>query len=253
MGEEVYKQNFLTNVVFKVDFPKILELETNKPSDFQKAILKNYPILNELQGQFIENAFNKKRFSTKIENRLKWEFFTKDKKKKILLDCECLTIEYFDNVYKHFDEFLEDIKFVFKNFFEIYSSIIIKRIGLRYVNQIKLASGNPLDWKGYLDNDLFSVVSNFAKEEDILKSMHLLDIKEDDFKLRFQYGIANSDYPNSIARKEFILDYDCFIVEEVDNSVIYNYAIKFNKIIEKWFEKSIKKSLREIMRTPKNE
>lgn len=247
-NKKMYKKNFLTNVIFKVDFPKVLELTDKKsPIEFQKKISDSFPILNEVKGgQFEYEIKSTNQFSLKSEDKISWEFMSKDKTKKVFVDSDYVYLECLR--YEHFEDFFKDIKLVFETFLELYPIKIAKRIGLRYINQIKLDTGDPLDWSDFIDNNLFSVTANFLKNKDsLLKSMQLLEVKEDEFILKFQFGFFNSEYPNPIARKEFVLDYDCISNEETEINDIYTISKKFNEIIEKWFETSILDGLRDIM------
>ncbi len=253
MVEQDYKTNFLTNVVFKVDFPKILELnEQNPPAKLQEKIREKFPDLKEIKKQYIkfDTKLTGENVEVKQEKTISWKFSNKEKTKNVFVDSEFIYLEY--NKYTKFQEFLEDIKFIISIFFEIYPVKISKRIGLRYVNQIKLPEGDPLDWNGLINESLFDVTNRFIDEKDNLRrSMHSLEIKENEHNLRFQFGSFNSEYPNTIARKEFVLDYDCYTVEETDITDVSIKAKEFHEIISKWFEKSILDGLRDKMKSDK--
>ncbi len=83
--------------------------------------------------------------------------------------------------------------------------------------------------------------------------MHYLELKEEGYNLKFQFGLFNSEYPNPISRKEFVLDYDCSTNEETDILEIFDKAKEFNKKIHEWFEKSIQDGLRDIMGVVNND
>lgn len=243
-----YQQNYLTNVIFRVDFPKILELDINKPPvEFQKKIYKNFPILNEIPRDGVkfkvepENGFQGQEFK-----EISWEFWNKEKTKKVYVDSTGVFIEYFN--YDRFQEFFDDIKLVFENFIELYPIEVANRVGLRYINQIGIDEGEPMDWNGLIHENLFKINNEFASEDDdILRSMHILEIKEDECYLRFQFGMFNSEYPQKITRREFILDYDCFMEEQFEITDIFKKSNEFNVVIYKWFDKSIEKGLKDIM------
>ena len=244
-----YKKNFLTNVIFKLDFQKILELnEKNPPSEFQKKIADKFPITNELRNKLLEFETKKETedVSVKQERTLSWEFMNKEKTKKVIVDSQFLIVEFLK--YTTFEEFFQDIKFILGIFSELYCVKISKRIGLRYINQINIPSGDPLDWNLLINKDLFGLTKNFLSDKDpILRSMHLLEVKQESYTLRFQFGLFNSEYPNPIARKEFVLDYDCFSVEEKETSDIFSRIEEYHAVIRNLFEKSIMENLIKIM------
>lgn len=146
------------------------------------------------------------------------------------------------------------MKLIFETLADLYPIKIINRVGLRYINQIKIESGDPIDWNGLIHPSLFSVQREFiSRENGLLRSMHYLELKEEGYNLKFQFGLFNSEYPNPISRKEFVLDYDCSTNEEIDISRIFVKANEFNKKIHEWFEKSIQDGLRDIMGVVNNE
>jgi uncharacterized protein (TIGR04255 family) len=61
--------------------------------------------------------------------------------------------------------------------------------------------------------------------------------------MRFQYGLFNSEYPNPIAKREFALDYDCFLQSEMAFSEVPGYLTKFHDEIEKLFRESVTEEL----------
>lgn len=68
-----------------------------------------------------------------------------------------------------------------------------------------------------------------------------------DFYVRFQYGMFNSEHPNPIARKEFVLDFDCYTKDEQDISDVLTLLDSFHEKIKEMFESSILGDLRQIM------
>lgn len=254
--EKVNKKNFITNVIFKVDFPKILNLTEQKPPiKLQNIINEKFPGLEVKKIPHIDAQIMKdSNLDIKGTTKILWIFSNREKTKKVEINQEFFTIEYVK--YNNFTEFFQTIKFIFKEFINLYNIKIINKLGLRYINQIKLETGNPLDWDNFINQNLFSVSKNFVKENNrsnISRSMHLLEINEEEYKLRFQFGMHNSEYPNPINRKEFILDYDCISKEEMETGEVLNKVKMFNKIIYEWFESSIMNGLRQEMGIMKHE
>ncbi|MEA3293395.1 MAG: TIGR04255 family protein [Euryarchaeota archaeon] len=245
--KRVYESHFLTNVVFRVDFPKILELSEQKPpSKFQEKISENYPIVNEVKGEFHKYQLKQTLDFVETNEKISWDFSNKEKTKRVFIDSDFVFIEYLK--YEHFDDLFQDVKLIFETLIDLYPVKITKRVGLRYINQIKIKSGDPIDWNGLIHPSLFSVSGDFiSSEHELLRSMHYLELKEEGYNLKFQFGLFNSEYPNPISRKEFILDYDCSTNEEIDILEILDKAKEFNKKIHEWFEKSILDDLRDIM------
>ena len=207
-----YKSNFLTNVIFRVDFPPILSLDSrNPPTKFQSEIKDSFPILEPKPGKLYEIEISQevpKVVETKVT---RWQFFNKEKTKVVDVASNAIILEYF--VYRNFKEFFNDVDLVFNKFFNIYDVVkISNRIGLRYINQVKIEKGNPFDWENLINPELVLVNRDFISSiKDIKKSMNLLEFQTQVCNLKFQFGMFNSEYPNQIALKEFALYYDCSI------------------------------------------
>jgi len=251
--KKVYKKNFITNVILRIDFPKILKLSEKKPpSELQNIIIDKFPILEEKRQSKIDTKIMKdSTVDVKSTIIVSWSFLNREKSINIFINPEYLTIEFYK--YKNFTECFKNIKYIINNFIKLYPIKIINRVGLRYINKINLATGEPLDWNNLIHPSLFSVSREFINNKDsLLKSMHLLEFNEKEYRFRFQFGLFNSEYPNPITRKEFILDYDCMTTEEIEVSETLDKVKEFNLIITTWFEKSILDGLRKEMEDVKN-
>jgi uncharacterized protein (TIGR04255 family) len=243
-----YKSSFLTNVVFRVDFPTILGLDNkNPPIQFQSEIKDRFPILETKPGKSVEFKISKEPTTVSEIEVFLWQFFNKERSKLVEITSDSIVLEYF--IYNNFKEFFDDVEWAFRKFFNIYDvARISNRIGLRYINQIKIETGDPFDWNNLINPDLVLESKAFiTNKQNIKKSMHLLEIKTKVCDLKFQFGMFNSEYPNPIARKEFVLDYDCFLKEESEISEIYGKIKTFNDVAASWFEKSIEDGLRNIL------
>lgn len=243
-----YDSNYITNVIFRVDFPNIIELDIREPTaEFQRRIVEKFPRVNPLKRDLVNFQIQPNEVKTGKEEEYAWEFFNKENNKKIFLTSDHASIEYF-NHYTRFKELLDDIELVFKAIFELYPVKIAERVGLRYINQIEMQGSDVYNWENLINKHLYSLTDEFTSENDeVQRSMHLLEVNEEGHSLKFQFGLFNSDYPNTISRKEFVLDYDCSTTQPTDVSEVSNLAEKFNVIIYKWFDKSIENGLKEKM------
>ncbi len=75
----------------------------------------------------------------------------------------------------------------------------------------------------------------------------ILNDNENNINTKFQYGFANSEFPNQISKREFILDYDCSVIinGRIENvkAILLNLRNKVNSL----FENSILEGLRNEM------
>ena len=241
-----YQKNYLTKVIARVDYQPILILDEERPSKFQELVRDEYPRLEELRGVGIGIAKEGAGSISLQKSPVVWKL--KDKGQINEVD---LSSNYFALVtmrYKRFSEFFNRLTHVYNQFVENYKPSIITRIGLRYINEIRL-KGNPFEWETLLNDSLYSTLDAFpGKQSSIARSMHQLHFKEDDYKILFQFGIFNSEFPNTIAQREFILDYDCISEEEHEPHDVLGKFGGFNEQISTLFEESIGEGLRAIMK-----
>lgn len=240
-----YSRNFLNKVIARVDHLPILILDEERPSSFQELIRNEYPRIDELRGIGIEMPKQGGSLVSVEKLPVIWKLNNKDR--TIEID---LSSKYFSLVssrYVGFLEFFDRLSDVYNHFVENYSPSIITRVGLRYVNEISL-DGNPFEWQNLLNENLYSTLNAFPNmRSSFARSMHQLHFTGDDYKIVFQFGIFNSEFPNTIAKKEFILDYDCISEEEIEPQEVIGKFTRFNDLICELFEQSIGDGLREIM------
>ncbi len=240
-----YKNNYLTNVVCRLDFPSILEISTHVPDKLQNEIKEIFPYFEHKLIVKYSTIFDKDEKIDRRQEMPSYQFLNNERDKSVNLTQDYLTVEFFK--YNNFKEFKNVVNKIISSFTIIYMPTNFKRLGLRYVNQIILEKGNPLIWKDYINNSLIHVIDNFLNRDNhISRSMSQIILTYDDYKINFSYGIFNSEFPSRVSRKEFILDFDCY-TDFVDDENILGQIDLFNMEIKELFEKSIKNGLRNKM------
>ncbi len=238
-----YKTNFLTDVIFKIEFPTLLNLKDKSPSEFQNAIIEKFPDVEEglisiptaISGGDISSLFSPDKL---------WIFKDLSGDKFVELSKNHLLLKH--KKYNNFKEFNENFQFIFDIFKKFYGGEgIVKKTGLRYVNEIQLSNGNVFKWEEYLKGGLLSAISMFVKDKKtIQKSLHKVEFKEGEFEIRVMFGMPNPDYPNDITKKFFLLDYDCVCKQPIKIQEISNRLIESHNHIKKLFEDNILDELR---------
>jgi len=247
MNNKTYKKNFLTEVIFRIDFDQVKLGQLKK---FAEKIKSRFPISEEKRGEegFVNLNLATKDFNHSANPLTFWEFHNKTRTKTIKIHPTSLSIEY--TKYKNSPELLKDIEFV-PTFVKDFKVKTINRLGLRYVNQIKLLNKDFLDWNTYINDSLLGSL-DFAKEQEksISRSMGQMVFKKEDTNINFGYGLWNSNFPNEINEKIFILDFDEYSKFPLDtNEMNLTEEIKsYNKSIEELFESVIKEDLRKILK-----
>lgn len=243
MPSITYKKNYLTQVIFKVNFPLIAELTKDVPPDFKEKVSVNFPILEPVKMSNIKVDATPGEVKTEREEMTIWRFKDKEERVFIELNCDYLAIVIKNYInYSEFEKIISDITTIF---FDIYKDLVINRLGLRYINQIKLEEKTLYDWTGYLDSSLIANLGFVEKQDSIRRAMSFLEIAiDEETKLRLQYGVFNSTYPGKLLNKEFVLDYDCSTEVQFDKKNLNEKSKKFNDIITEYFEKSIEDNFR---------
>lgn len=226
-----YNNNYITNVICRLDFSEINSLKNDVKEEFVKELLDYNNNKNKILIQS-ENGFS-------LINIFEFE----KEKLKISLSCNSLIFEL--KKYTTFEDFLNIFTRIFGKFEELYKNdISYKRLGLRFINNIPIDDISKID---YIDTNLFSIY-NFAESLTNLslnRYMEQLSFKSDDSNVIFNFGINNPNYPAPLIKKnDFILDMDVSTKDFPSEKTIIALLDNFHRIIQDLFEKSITSNLR---------
>jgi uncharacterized protein (TIGR04255 family) len=242
----VYKNNYLSTVIFRIDFSPILLLMASLKPEYQEALRAQFPNLETADMTqhkiMMGNVPSEKKEESVHFNQ--WAFLNKEKTIKITVTHNCFVVECFK--YTSFPEFDESIKTAFNNFKQFYEPIVCKRLGLRYINNIVLKEGNPLIWSDYLSPFLANQIEAFPYRENLSRIMNQFIIARDDHTIIINTGMPNREYPNKISRREFTLDFDCSTEDCEDRDPLSCFKV-FHDEIEELFESCITDKLRKLM------
>ena len=245
-----YERNYLTRVIFQTTLSPILALETGTPSEFQNRIKERFPLLKEGREIQIETKFSQDgnvKTEAKVQ-RSRWIFWSQDGAKTVTIAANLFSLEY--TKYSCSDDMKDDFAFAWAAFRSLYGVEVVERVGLRYINEITLPTGEPFKWDEYIDNNLIRATLGFGQPEQhkLARSLHTTFWNGEDHRIRFQFGMPNSEFPNSIAKKEFVLDFDCCTTEPISADKVADCLTSYNSILETLFERSIAAGLRDLMR-----
>lgn len=242
----VYKNNFLKRVIFRIDFDRA---ELGKLKDFLGKIEKTFPIVEEKKGEegIINFNFKTKELQQESGSLITWNIYNKSKTVKIQIQPKFLTIEHLK--YQDSSELLSNVS-IAADFIKTFGIKTINRLGLRYINEIKLENKDLLEWTPYINKNLLSSIA-FSQEieKTISRTMGMIVFKEDFGNINFNYGLWSSTYPGAISEKVFILDFDAYSKFPLDTEEINlpEMVKEYNKGIEALFEFSIEIGLRKIL------
>ncbi|MBU1110147.1 TIGR04255 family protein [Patescibacteria group bacterium] len=243
-----YKKNFLTDVIFRIDFPVILDIAENTPKGFQNKILNDFPVLEPIQQFGVKIERKGSNIDTFTADKTTWRFSSPDKNYLTELDAEFLAVVC--KKYSNFTDFKNTVSKILKSFVQLYPKLelAINRLGLRYINQIQLEESDFFGWQSYLNKSLITNLDFFENKNDLRRAMQVYEIMlEDDVNMNLKCGIFNSSFPAPVNKKEFILDYDCYTKTQLSRDQVIDKLTKFNEIAGKYFERSINDSLRKVL------
>lgn len=241
-----YKKNFLTQVIARIDFASPIEdLDKKVPKGFDIEALKLFPI-KEPPRSLIEGTVSVSKNGSKIKEEIihkLWVYHDRKREKKLELVPTHLDIAL--TKYKNY----KDIKNIFVKLVEVFteeiSDVVIKRFGLRFINNINVSDKTaPTNWEKYIKKNLLSIFKIPGKKDVILRVFHNLVFKYNDIFLIFRYGMHNPDFPAQIKKKIFVLDYDAYYEGLLEPKEVPKYMDSFHKRIYALFENCITDELR---------
>jgi uncharacterized protein (TIGR04255 family) len=247
-----YSKTFLKTVILRLDYARVPLLLTDRETTFTQEMKARYPNVistpamqfSFMMGPGVQGGVNVGQQSGGYMRVHR----TSDNKRTLTLSPDFLAIEYTAGAYDHFAELREQVGFALRSFREHFDPVQFTRVGLRYVNEITRQEGSPLDWAGLINPELVTAVkAGMQNDLRMTRSAHQLIAIKDDLTLILNYGINNPDFPNVVARRQFVLDLDCYVSGMFESGEVEARIKDVNGLAEKIFENSIGDDLRAEM------
>ena len=239
-----YKNNFLTNVIFQFNFNVIETLKRELNSEIAEICKK---ISGVQKGEQEAYNFTFQQTSTSQQfSPQKIKIYTfPGIEKRIHIQNDLLNISFFK--YSNHDNFHEAINSLFIVLNRIYNPFVTQ-VTLRYVNNIVFPEvGSTFDFDSLINPALLSPTMEF-KNEELTRSIGVISIRDkEDINVNFTYGFVNSQFPNKIAKREFLLDYNCSTIVNANLMEVNQILLKLRNKANILFEKSISEGLRMLM------
>lgn len=241
-----YHAPFLKEVIVRLDYSyPLTKLSKVLPAQIRDIVTPSFPISEPKEFIGKELEISKHATKEKIVEGTDWFFHSMDRQKTLILARDNVNISY--KKYDSFDVLKQEFLSIVKELFINYDDLQGKRLGLRYINEIILTENKVLEWKDYLNGSLLNNLSFPEDPSKICRAFNNLELNEEDFIVRFQYGMFNPDYPAPIRKKSFILDYDAYYQGALNLEDITPKLDKFKVTIKSIFERSISDGLRKLM------
>lgn len=242
-----YAKTFLKDVILRIDFVSpVPAINISLPKSVTTIISKYFPIAEPRNIQ--EISFGLPGEAEKKQGVEKdWVFHGKQREKLLSIVTNAMYIKM--TVYTSFEDLKQQFVDIADVLFREFPDIQGRRLGLRYINQLNLRGEDPFNWKLYLNKNLLSMFNVQQDKKRIIRAISTMELNyEDDFRLRFTYGMHNPDYPATIKKKQFVLDYDAFSEGFLTKDDIIQNIDLFHAEIQNLFENSITDKLRDVMK-----
>lgn len=243
----MYRNDFLKKVIIRIDFSSELEVSDERLPSISN-IEKGQPpfavekITTPLHKLTITNGG----VSTSNDESNEWRFYDQLRNTRLTLTAKHCALEVtkypgFNNLKTQFFKFTDSIA-------NTYGDFSAKRLGLRYIDNITFTRGAPTKlWSKYLKKELLGGLSIFEDSQSLVRVFSTVEALRDDYRVRFQYGMPNPDFPSRMAKKLFVLDTDVFCEREIDRAGLPEPLDLFHKECVDVFEHVITQGLRNHM------
>ena len=250
-----YRNSFLNQVIVRIDFLQFISTSMTFSESIEKEILRIFPRrgkdqiirFNSINVVFNQNNNGLPNANGEILEGIQREYFTNDGVNKLILSNKFIVFEI--NKYSNFEEHKQWFQSILLAFFQK-NRVSVNRTGIRYINMFQQPRVK-LQKKFFTQEIASSLYTKFVEttgEPHMIRSMHMTEYRIDEMIMNFRYGMFNPEYPNSLRKNDFVLDFDFFSNDVIDSANgIISVLDKGHDEIQSLFEHSITDSLREVM------
>lgn len=235
---KTYSKNFITKVIFRLDYEEAADIE-NESLDGIRGKMSGLFANFEQEKFFVSTIEFKEGLQNPVTKSSKlWILRDETGTETLAVNKDFLTLEV--SSYANFTKFFGRVNSIFSLLRECYTLGIVKRVGLRYVNEIKIDESNPTDWQNYIQKELIAPIHFFdSKEGELARELVQISLNKEDCSIGLVAGMWNSEYPVRISKKEFILDIDCRTLVPIDASEVLQKTKTLNEYATNVFERTI--------------
>ncbi len=226
-----FKKNFIKTAVCELRFPAILEYETKPPIALQRELRREYPEYEKQQALKVADP-----------SELEVKHVLKSRKGDWLVTIRTYSIAVQTSRYTRFSEFLDRLQYILDKSLPLLDTDFFTRVGLRYINEIRLEDGGPPGW---INDDLiapivhgiYGTVDRYVQE--VRGSMAT-------GKFTFRHGIAGLEKGKEDI---YLVDFD-FFNENVQAGDVIPMVREFNKEAFRFFQWAIGPKAKERLGQP---
>jgi uncharacterized protein (TIGR04255 family) len=209
-----FEKNFIKTAVCELRFPALLEFETKPPVQLQRELREDFP---NYQRQLVPIPNTQESETRHILRSKKGDWLVSFKSASIALET---------TKYTHFEDFFEQLAMVVKKSTPLLDTDFFTRVGLRYINEIRIEDGTP---EGWIRDELISATKNvYGPLDRFVQEVRGLTPFG---KYTFRHGIAG---PEEDKRNLYTIDFD-FYEENVELDRVMSLVSEFNHQSLKFF------------------
>lgn len=250
-----YERNFITQVVLRADFVPGTVPMIPAPGEEILAVLDAFPTRNAMNRTKTEVKIQKTPQgpvkNTSTRNFMEHNFVSEDKTRRIAMCTDYVFLEErrFES-YSSLRELFTDLTDALS---AQYSGMKLRRLGMRYINEIKLpeADAGPglgADfWEQYINPLLLGGLRFAANDGALARHMCSTELNYGIDRATIRYGIFNQEYPKPNRHRNFILDIDTYCQTELTPSSVPGKLDDFHAAACSVFEAAVTNALRARM------
>ena len=248
----LYQHNPLAEVICQVQFPTILRIATELPSEFQQQIREFYPVFRQELGipamppnvsQLLANL------PINLQSGPVYFFDSESGSRTVVLTREALSIT--ERKYTQWEDLRTEIEMLRGALQKIYAPSFYTRIGLRYQDVFNLAE---LDLQGSKWNQLLhpAIAGLLGAEDEIQGAVtgiggaaEIAIAEVADAAVRVQYGLTQTPLNEAVS---FALDADFYTNQRSPYERVTDILDIFNHLAGNLFRWAITERLRDALR-----
>lgn len=250
-----YNKNFITQVVLRADFVPGTVPIVPPLSEELLAPLGDFPVRNAMNRTKTEVKIQKTPQgpvkNTSTRNILEHNFVSADKTRRIALSSDYVFLE--ERRFESYSTLRDLFTDVVDALAVQYPGMKLRRLGMRYVNEIKLpeADAGPglgADfWEHYINPLLLGGLRFAANDGALARHMCSTELNYGIDRATIRYGIFNQEYPKPNRHRNFVLDIDTYCQTELAPASTAAKLKDFHTAACSVFEAAITNALRTRM------
>lgn len=251
---KIYKKPTVKTVVFQIKFSNMFIIE-NRIGEFQNRIINKFPesslaIRRRLIFADVGPEFKMEELASKEQppSEKIWKFSSEDKyEMNVLTNSVDITSKKHKSYYSNNKEdgFREIIEFSIKNFLELIPITIIKRIGLRYIDEAPIPSEDKEMFEQWYNTSF--PLKRFGINEVGTMLFEALNTKRGKYEFNYRESLVREKIEDSKELKlKFYLDFDGY----AGNIPAKDYLIvldDLHELIHNEWNKTIKQPVKDWM------